>query len=175
MVNRKLETNIPDIYAAGDCVQFSEPPEGRKEIEQVWYTGRMMGELAAKNILGEQVDYSPGPWFNSAKFFDVEYQTYGKVNNELDDNQAQYYWEKEDASKCVKVVFEKSSERFVGINSFGIRLRHECFDRWLRQGKTVDYVMQHFREALFDPEFFKDEVPDIIEKYNKYLKKVIHT
>ena len=38
-----------------------------------------MGELAAHNILGKELDYNPGIWFNSAKFFDIEYQVYGSV------------------------------------------------------------------------------------------------
>ena len=173
VVNMKLETNIPDVFAAGDCVQFSEPPTGRKEIEQVWYTGRMMGEVAAKNMLGKETEYSPGPWFNSAKLFDIEYQTYGTVPNEPKEGQEQFYWENSDSEKCIKVVFEKSTDTFIGINSLGIRLRHECFDAWLRQGRTVDYVMTHFRDALFDPELFKDEAPLIIKKFNSDMKRVI--
>ena len=173
IVNKKLETNIPDVYAAGDCVQFSEPPKGRRNIEQVWYTGRMMGEVAAQNILGEENEYSPGPWFNSAKFFDIEYQTYGMVSSELKDGEGMFYWECEEKKKCIKVIYNLSNEEFVGINSFGIRLRHEVFDRWLRQGQKADYIMQHFRDALFDPEFYKDEVPKIIKKYNSELNKDI--
>jgi NAD(P)H-nitrite reductase large subunit len=41
LVDSYLETNIPGIYAAGDCAEFREAPPGRKNIEQVWYTGRM--------------------------------------------------------------------------------------------------------------------------------------
>ena len=45
LVNEFLETNIPDVYAAGDCVQLKNPPAGRRPIEAVWYVGRMQGEL----------------------------------------------------------------------------------------------------------------------------------
>ena len=31
LVNEFLETNIPDVYAAGDCVEFRQPPPGRKK------------------------------------------------------------------------------------------------------------------------------------------------
>ena len=43
LVNRFLETNIPNIYAIGDCAEQKEPVGERKAIEAVWYTGRMMG------------------------------------------------------------------------------------------------------------------------------------
>ena len=75
LVNRFLETNIPNVYAIGDCAEQKEPVGERKAIEAVWYTGRMMGETLAQTICKERMAYSPGHWFNSAKFFDIEYQT----------------------------------------------------------------------------------------------------
>ena len=50
LVNDYLETNIPGVYAAGDCAQLRNPQPGRRAIEAVWYTGRMAGETAAYNI-----------------------------------------------------------------------------------------------------------------------------
>ena len=49
LVNEYLETNIPDVYAIGDCVERKYGLPGRKNIEQVWYTGRMMGEVVASS------------------------------------------------------------------------------------------------------------------------------
>ncbi len=82
LVNDFLETNIPDVYAAGDCAQLRNPKPGRRPTEAVWYVGRMMGETVAYNICGKKVAYDPGIWFNSAKFFDIEYQVYGDVRPE---------------------------------------------------------------------------------------------
>ena len=81
-VNRYLETNIPDVYAIGDCAEQHEAIGNRRPIEAVWYTGRMMGETLAQTICGNRIEYKPGHWFNSAKFFDIEYQTYGWVFGE---------------------------------------------------------------------------------------------
>jgi NAD(P)H-nitrite reductase large subunit len=78
-VNRFLETNISDIYAIGDCAEQHESIGQRRNIEAVWYTGRMMGETLAQTICGNKTEYKPGHWFNSAKFLDIEYQTYGWV------------------------------------------------------------------------------------------------
>ncbi len=82
LVNRILETNIKDVYAIGDCAQQREPIGNRPPVEAVWYTGRMMGETLAQTICGKPFEYNPGNWFNSAKFFDIEYQTYGWVFSE---------------------------------------------------------------------------------------------
>lgn len=76
-VNPMLETNIKDIYAIGDCAEQHQGINGRRPIEAVWYTGRMMGETVAQTLCGNPTTYKPGHWFNSAKFLDIEYQTYG--------------------------------------------------------------------------------------------------
>jgi NADH oxidase (H2O2-forming) len=165
LVNEFLETNVPDVYALGDCVERKYDLQGRRNIEQVWYTGRMMGEVVAQTICGEKTKYEPGPWFNSAKFLDVEYQTYGNVGNELKPNEADFFWEHAGGMKCVHVVWDKSSNRFLGLNTFGIRMRHECFDRWLRESRNVDFVIEHLAEANFDPEFFDRHETEIAQKY----------
>lgn len=153
-VNEFLETNVPDIYAIGDCVERTYDLPGRRNIEQVWYTGRMMGEVVAQTICGDKTKYEPGPWFNSAKFFDIEYQTYGQVSSELKPDEQDFYWEHAEGVKAMHLVWYRNSNVFKGINVFGMRLRHECFDRWLREGRTIQYVFIHLSEANFDPEFF---------------------
>ena len=80
MVNEYLETNIKDVYAIGDCAEQTMTRKNRRPIEAVWYTGRMMGETVAKTICGQKTSYDPGIWFNSAKFMDIENQTYGIVS-----------------------------------------------------------------------------------------------
>jgi hypothetical protein len=137
---------------------------GRKNIEQVWYTGRMMGEVVAQTICGKQTKYEQGPWFNSAKFFNIEYQTYGQVNNQMSEDESDFYWEHGSALKCLHLVWNKVTCEFVGINSFGIRLRHDCFDKWLREKRSIQFVMNNLEEANFDPEFFDRHESEIRAK-----------
>jgi NAD(P)H-nitrite reductase large subunit len=167
LVNEFLETNVPDVYSLGDCVERKYDLPGRRNIEQVWYTGRMMGEVVAQTICGEKTKYEPGPWFNSAKFFDIEYQTYGNVWNELKSNEMEFYWEHASRTKCVHVVWDKLTNQFLGINTFGMRMRHECFDIWLREKRSIDFVIEHLAEANFDPEFFSRHEDEIVGEYKK--------
>jgi NAD(P)H-nitrite reductase large subunit len=169
LVNEFLETNVPDVYALGDCVERTYELPGRRTVEQVWYTGRMMGEVVAQTISGEKTKYEPGPWFNSAKFFDIEYQTYGNVWNELKPNEEEFYWEHQSGVKCVHIVWDKITNQFLGINTFGIRMRHECFDKWLREKKSIDFVMEHLAEANFDPEFFERHEGEIFREFKKVV------
>ena len=69
LVDERLETSVKDIYAIGDCAQLRNPRTGRRPIEAVWYTGKMMGETVAYTVCGKEREYDPGIWFNSAKFF----------------------------------------------------------------------------------------------------------
>ncbi|NQX98661.1 MAG: NAD(P)/FAD-dependent oxidoreductase, partial [Flavobacteriales bacterium] len=162
-----LETNIPDIYALGDCAEFHKHPTGRKNLEQVWYTGRMMGETLAQTICDNKTAYRPGMWFNSAKFFDIEYQTYGWVFAQLQNSEAEFYWEHQNGKICLHLVYDKTNKKLLGINTFGIRMRHEVCERWITGEKTMDYIMQHLKDANFDPEFFKQYENEIMNQYNQ--------
>ena len=166
-VNRFLETNIQDIYAIGDCAEQHEAIGNRRPIEAVWYTGRMMGETVAQTICGNRIAYKPGHWFNSAKFIDIEYQTYGWVWAQPKENEARFYWEHKDGTKCIHLNYDKNSREFIGINNFGIRMRHEFFDKMLTEKRTVDHVLEHLADANFDPEFYKLYEKEIVAKFNQ--------
>ena len=166
LVNEYLETNQPGVYAIGDCAQRRDPLPNRRPIEQVWYTGRMMGETVAQTITGNKTAYRPGHWFNSAKFFDIEYQTYGWVWNRLKDSEQEFYWEHSSGKKCMHFIFDKDSKKFLGVNTFGIRLRHESFNQWLGEDRDIHHVLENLREANFDPEFFDRHEQEIVDAFN---------
>ncbi len=174
LVDRNLETNIPDVYAIGDCAQHREPIGLRPPVEAVWYTGKIMGETVAQTICGNPLVYSPGHWFNSAKFFDIEYQTYGWVfpQARLREYEGQFHWKCESDLRALTLSYNKETAEFLGINTFGIRMRHEVFDRWLHEKRSVDYVVKNLGEANFDPEFFKRYEADILEEYLLNKKEV---
>ncbi|WP_373055742.1 NAD(P)/FAD-dependent oxidoreductase [Zunongwangia sp. H14] len=165
MVNNYLETNIPDVYAIGDCAQQREVIGQRKPVEAVWYTGRMMGEVVAQSLTGNKMKYNPGNWFNSAKFFDIEYQTYGWVWPEPKTNEQHFHWQHKDGMKAITIAFNTENNQLTGINTFGIRMRHEVFDRWLSEGRTINHVLANLREANFDPEFYDRHEKEIFRSF----------
>ncbi len=168
LVNNYLETNIPDVYAAGDCVEIKTDAEDQRNcIEQLWYTGKLQGQAVAKTICGERTKYNRGVWFNSAKFLDIEYQTYGFVSNVPRQGEQSFYWEQSDGKKCLRVVYKDGSREVIGFNFFGIRALQKVCERWILDKRTIDYVLEHLPEANFDPEFFKHHEQEIIEAYNK--------
>ena len=155
LIDNNFRTNIKNIFSIGDCAQFKTPLNGRKPLEQVWYTGKMHGEIAAKNIIGLTAEYQPGHWFNSAKFFDLEYQTYGLVLAQKLDDEDWFWWQDKKGEKGLRILWDRKTLAFKGLNSFGIRIRHEICNDWLNDKILVKKVIQQLRKANFDPEFFK--------------------
>lgn len=166
-VNKYLETNIEDVYAIGDCAQQKNPKAGRRPIEAVWYTGRMQGEIVAYNVCEKRVEYDPGIWFNSAKFFDIEYQVYGDIKAQLPDNQSTIYWEHADGQKAIRINYETESKEVIGFHLMGVRYRHEVCEKWLKEKTNVETVLQNLGLANFDPEFFKQYEAEVIAIYNQ--------
>ena len=176
LVNRFLETNIPDVYAIGDCAEQHEAIGQRRNIEAVWYTGRMMGETLAQTICGNKREYNPGHWFNSAKFLDIEYQTYGWVFSERGkkENETYFQWQHPKDNKCITISYDENTRQFLGINTFGIRMRHELFDTWLTENQSIEFVLEYLADANFDPEFYKLHEAEILAKFNKENNTNIH-
>ncbi len=167
MIDDYFQTSQPGVYAIGDCAQFRNPLPGRRPVEQVWYTAKMHGEIVAKTICGEKTAYVPGIWFNSAKFFDIEYHTYGMVSGTLADGEDNLYWEHPDGKKCVRIVYDKETQSVLGFNFFGLRGRHDVCENWIAKKEKLPDVLANLCAANFDPEFFQGFEQDIIRQYNE--------
>ncbi len=152
-VNKYLETNISGIYAIGDCAEITDPVPGHKSIEAAWYTGRMMGETLALTLSGIKTAYKPGPWFNSAKFFSIEYQVYGKISTSEKEDEKHIYKEDKSGKRALRIAYNPKDNQFLGIQSLGIRLRHNIFDTLLRNNAKLDELLKVIKTANFDPEF----------------------
>jgi len=163
LVNEYLETNIIDVYAAGDCAEFQNAIPFRKNIEQVWYTGRLQAEALAQTICGNRTAYSPGVWFNSAKFLDIEYQVYGLVNKNIP-GEKNLYFENDEGNKSIRIVY--TDESVIGFNLMGIRYRQEVCEKWIREKYSIETVLENLGEANFDPEFFRQYEYYLIKKFN---------
>ncbi len=166
LVNEYFETNITDVYAIGDCVQHINLPNGRKAVEQVWYTGKMQGETLALTLNGKRTKYDPGIWYNSAKFFDIEYQTYGTVNAVAQQNENSFYWEHKDGRISFRVAYNAETGVVIGFNALGMRLRHAVCDKWIKEGRRVDEVMGNLQLVNFDAEFSRRYHNEMLKAYN---------
>ncbi|GAB3324950.1 hypothetical protein GCM10027511_33760 [Hymenobacter humi] len=167
LVDEYLRTSVPHVYAAGDCAQHRRPAAGQVLIEQLWYTGRMQGETVAHTICGQPTPYRRGVWFNSAKFFNLEYQTYGQAPAGPTPGLESFYWEHPSARAAFRVYFrQEAPHAVVGFNALGLRLRHDVCERWIEQRTPVAAVLAHLGAANFDPEFFPQHEPAMVAAFN---------
>ncbi|MBE7439873.1 MAG: NAD(P)/FAD-dependent oxidoreductase [Spirochaetales bacterium] len=170
LVDRFLQTSDPHIFAAGDCAEFREPLPGRRAVEQVWYTGKLQAEALARTLTGEPTVYDPGVWFNSAKFFDLEYQVYGDVPPQKGVDQADFLWQQ--GNRLIRITYHSLTHTVTGIHSIGMRLRQEICVSWIKEGRSVDFVIENLPAALFDPEFYNNPAGDIARSFRH--REVIH-
>ena len=121
LVDWSLRTEVEGVYAAGDCAELVAEDGGRNTIQQVWYTGKKQGEVLADVLAGEERRYEPGTWFNSAKFLDLEYQTYGRVGFGVPGEES-LVWEHPGGRHLIRIVHVDGV--VIGFNLMGIALRH---------------------------------------------------
>lgn len=167
LVNEYLETSVKDIYAIGDCAELRNPAPGRRGIEAVWYTGKLMGPVIAKTLTGTETVYEQHPWFNSAKFMDMEYQVYGTVMNKVQAGERHLFWKHPEENKAIRINFDAEQGNVLGFNLMGIRFRQDvCLD-WIERKVHVEEVLSELHRANFDPEFFKKHEGELIRTYNE--------
>jgi NAD(P)H-nitrite reductase large subunit len=171
LVDEYLQTSVPDIYAAGDCAELRQPAPERRGVEAIWYTGKLMGPKLAATLCGEPTPYRQGVYFNSAKFMDVEWQTYGTVHAEPEAHEAQLYWEHPDGRHSIRLVYDRHDGHVIGFNLMNIRYRQNVCTHWLETGAHIEEVLQNLGAANFDPEFFKQYEQAVVDLYNAQTGK----
>jgi 3-phenylpropionate/trans-cinnamate dioxygenase ferredoxin reductase subunit len=75
LVDARLATTDPAIFAAGDCAAVDHPRYGRFRFE-TWRNACDQGTLAARSMLGQDAVFDALPWFWSDQF-DLGLQTVG--------------------------------------------------------------------------------------------------
>lgn len=76
VVNEYLETNIPDIYAAGDVANYRDLLFGKQRRIEHWDNAVEQGKYVARMLSGEHAPFSHVPYFFS-DVFDLSYEYWG--------------------------------------------------------------------------------------------------
>lgn len=167
LVNEYLETNQPHVYAAGDCAEIQQPGQTRPLIELIWYSAKRQGIHVARNLLGERKAYKPPLFFNSSKFFEIEYTTVGQVET-LPEGTSSLY--RKMPNRPISQRITHNEHQVLGFNMLGSRWNHEQLETWIHEGRNIDYVRQHLHEAQYDVEFGRIPL-EPMEEHRIPLKK----
>ncbi len=136
-----FRTSLPDVFAAGDVAEVAGL------IEPLWYAAKRQGEEVASSMMGARVEYAPPTYYNSAKFFHLEWTCAGETKGpgrfrKLPGREA-----------SVRVVEREGIA--VGFSMLGTRWNHRVLVKWLEERRRVDEVMGRLSEAQYDVEFGK--------------------
>ncbi len=130
VVDKTLKTSLPDVYAAGDCVQVTNRITQNPQWSPMGSSANMEGRTLAQILTGAQKEY-PGvlgtgvvklPGLNCARTGLTEAQAKGAGYDvetvlAVTDDKAHYY---PDASFfATKLIAERASHKLLGIQVFG--------------------------------------------------------
>jgi NAD(P)H-nitrite reductase large subunit len=86
LVNEFLQTNDPDIYAAGDVAQVYDPLTGQSVLDSLWTPAREQGYAAGLNMAGKQTPYIKGAPFNVTRLAGLTTTIIGAVGRGIDED-----------------------------------------------------------------------------------------
>jgi 3-phenylpropionate/trans-cinnamate dioxygenase ferredoxin reductase component len=82
-VDTLCRTSAAGFYAAGDCANFPFGASGRRMRLESWQNAQDQAIVAARNMLGESVEYRPIPWFWTDQY-DWNVQMLGMLDGPVD-------------------------------------------------------------------------------------------
>lgn len=78
VVDARLRTSDPQIYAAGDIAAWPDPTSGKRLRVEHWDVARRQGLQAGRNMAGDEKPYGALPHFSS-KLFDFSFEVWGDL------------------------------------------------------------------------------------------------
>jgi NADPH-dependent 2,4-dienoyl-CoA reductase/sulfur reductase-like enzyme len=146
-VDAAFRTSLEGVFAAGDCAEVASPGAA-SFVEQLWYSAKRQGRLAAHSMLGEPVAYGPPQFFNSSKFFEIEYTTVGRFPAA---SERDFYFRYPGRDASLRVAVRDGA--VCAFNLLGSRWDHTLLARWIAERRSLDDVMARLDQAQFDVEF----------------------
>lgn len=84
LVDEHLQTNIPNVFAAGDCAQVYDRWTNKHMLDVLWPSAVAEGNAAGLNMVGKLYCYQKGSPFNACLLFGLHISTMGQINPRRD-------------------------------------------------------------------------------------------
>lgn len=159
MVNNNMQTNIEDIFAAGDVAEAEDFLRKRADVIPIIPIATMQGKIAGYNMAGVKREYPGGLSQNAFQFFGKSTVSIGNV---IDINKNEGYEEiiKEKSDIYKKAVLKDG--RLVGILSMNYITRIGIYNSIIRAKIDVSSIKDRLLSDNFGfldlPKEFRDEM-----------------
>ncbi|MBN1299560.1 MAG: NAD(P)/FAD-dependent oxidoreductase [Actinobacteria bacterium] len=120
IVNEKMQTSIPDIYAAGDAVKSYDILSGQPKNLAIWPAAVRQGSVAGMNMSGRPAIYKGGFLMNSVEILGVPVISLGLSNAEINASPAEIkVYIVHDALKKIYRKILVRNDRIIGVILLG--------------------------------------------------------
>lgn len=86
LVNERMQTSVPHVYAAGDCAQVYDRWTQKHMLDVLWPSAVAEGNAAGLNMVGKRYEYEKGSPFNACLLFGLHITTMGQINPHSEDD-----------------------------------------------------------------------------------------
>lgn len=150
-VNEKMQTNIEDIYACGDCIETFCAITNKNVYRPLGSTANKTGRIAGDNITGGVMTYKGNLGTSIFKFFDFVIATSGLSEKEAIDNgynieichnikpDKSIYFNGQEM--IIKAIADRDTRRLIGVQIIGkegVDKRIDVFVTLMTYKATVD-------------------------------------
>ncbi len=153
IVNEKMETSIPNVYAAGDCASHYHRVKQKDDYLPLGTTANKQGRIAGLNIAGVEQSFKGIVGTSILKFFHLQIGMTGLTNeaaDDLNDVVEVYHYEANDVASYyppvkpmkIRMLVEQQSRQLLGMQAVG--------------ESGVDKRIDVFATALFNAMSFED-------------------
>jgi len=144
IVNSKMQTNVMDIYAAGDITEVKEQIEGIKGSYAIWPNAIEQGRIAGLNMIGNNTDYTGAEVVNVLDVFNTPIIAMGRTSKEISKCKIIYRFTPQTSKKILL-----KSNRIVGLQFIGTIRNTGTFYNLMKNGNDVTDIIDRLLDDNF--------------------------
>lgn len=159
LVDNFMQTNVKDVYAAGDCCEARDMLLNSRRTIAIWPAAARQGKIAGFNMAGRKKEYEGSFAMNSVELCGIATISAGETNSQKNNYQILEHFEP-NKSVYKKIVIE--NKRIIGAIFVGDIERSGIYTGLIKEKVDV----HSFKEQLLKEDFGLINLP---KSYRKHL------
>ncbi|HDQ70964.1 MAG TPA: hypothetical protein ENN19_02575, partial [Chloroflexi bacterium] len=100
-IDVSCRTNLPDVYAAGDCTETQVPGTDSWQTTRIWLDCAKQGTVAGRNMAGDACTLPAQPFYNASVIYKAHYTYIGEPHGDAGES---YVWQNGGGYRKIRVV-----------------------------------------------------------------------